>query len=52
VADFKPTPKLRWEKRADGLLYLQAWWAPDVPAYMVDPTEGEWRDVPVESASG
>ena len=45
----KPTTKMRWITR-EGAQYriLQQWWAPDVPSYMVDPTEGEWRDVPVQ----
>jgi hypothetical protein len=47
--DWKPTARLRWEERrqGDAIPYrvLQVWWAPDVPAYMVDPVVGEWRDV-------
>jgi hypothetical protein len=57
TGDWKPTGQLRWLRRRisdDNSVmiiepYLQAWYAPDVPAYMIG-NEGEWRDVPyVES---
>jgi len=54
--DLVPTAKLRFVSRAvppdtDGgtasiARILQQWWAPDVPAYMVDDAQGEWRDIP------
>lgn len=50
---FSPTARLRWLKRplsrrgAASEAILQQWYAPDVPAYMVDPMMGEWRDVTV-----
>jgi hypothetical protein len=61
VKEFAPTPRLRFIIKAVGDLtltqkygytqtarVLQQWWAPDVPMYMADPTEGEWRDVALE----
>lgn len=60
--ELKPTARLRFIERempkqlvgpnvisAYMASILQQWWAPDVPAYMVDPSQGEWRDVPLES---
>lgn len=60
MPDLQPTAKLRWVNRVvqqdpkTGSIMvrqygLQQWWAPDVPSYMVDATQGEWRDVPTES---
>jgi hypothetical protein len=55
-----PTARLRFVRRygnetdptiiptATPRYILQQWFAADVPGYMIDPTEGEWRDVPVE----
>jgi hypothetical protein len=46
-----PTAKLRFLDRASGAtmreVVLQQWWAPDVPSYMRDESQGEWRDVQV-----
>lgn len=65
--DLKPTAHLRWVRREVAAQQvhanpdvwsghvtniLQQWWAPDVPAYMVDPSQGEWRDVAVGSEGG
>jgi hypothetical protein len=58
--NFKPTARLRFVLRkpvsenscdlnAMPVRILQQWFAPNVPAYMVDPTQGEWRDIPLES---
>lgn len=56
--EYQPTAKLRWVNgflpNGDGLSQrevrvLQQWWAPNVPTYMVDPSQGEWRDVEVAS---
>lgn len=58
MSEWKPTARLRFVARAvptrEGtamlsVRILQQWFAPDVPAYMVDPTQGEWRDVALES---
>ena len=57
TGDWKPTGQLRWLRRRisdDNSVmiiepYLQAWYAPDVPAYMIG-NEGEWRVVPTEFA--
>ena len=55
--DWRPTARLRWVRRAPqyddprGAMILQQWHAPDVPGYMRG-SEGEWRDVPVESEDG
>lgn len=61
MPDLQPTAKLRWVERLGVPILndddthtqcvihiLQQWWAPDVPSYMVDTTQGEWRDVPTE----
>lgn len=58
--DYQPTARLRWVKRTvpvhgaaanigQFVQYLQQWWAPDVPGYMRDQKQGEWRDVPTET---
>lgn len=57
--DWKPTAKLRWTERTrasgseEGTAFkdqvLQQWHAPDVPAYLQNDREGEWRDVEVAS---
>ena len=64
--DYKPTARLRWVPRevpkqqvsvnpevwaTHKVNILQQWWAPDVPAYMVDPKQGEWRDVATEEVT-
>lgn len=41
---YVPTPKLRFVRREKKMI-LQQWFAANVPAYMADPNEGEWRDV-------
>ena len=54
--EMAPTPRLRFVERAVSLdaescrtvKILQQWWAPNVPSYMVDPSQGAWRDVPLE----
>ena len=56
-AAWKPTSRLRWVRmRVPGIeatqLLLQQWFAPDVPSYMIVPTEGEWRDVSTEDEHG
>ena len=53
--EMAPTARLRFvERRApsdhtDGppRRILQQWWAPSVPSYMVDPSQGQWVDVPM-----
>lgn len=57
--DLAPTARLRWvyrdgrgdasdpESPVRSVPVLQQWWAEDLPGYMRDPTQGEWRDVPV-----
>jgi len=53
MADLRPTPRLRWKRIDDRTgppqLYLQQWWAEDMPSYMRDQAKGEWRDVPTET---
>jgi hypothetical protein len=52
---FAPTTRLRFVERAMSLdaencrtvRILQQWWAPDVPKYMIDASQGEWRDIPI-----
>jgi hypothetical protein len=61
--EWKPTATLRFVEREvkrekiqnapeiwsmSTVRILQQWFAPDVPAYMVDPTQGEWRDIVIE----
>jgi len=56
--DWVQTAKLRFVHRviesqpaklsAVTKLILQQWFAADVPGYMKNHAEGEWRDVPVE----
>jgi hypothetical protein len=52
--DWKPTGRLRFVSRLENphsevpRKILQQWYALDVPAYMLG-TEGEWRDVALES---
>ena len=51
-----PTAHLRFVERIGSLAddncrtlkILQQFWAPDVPKYMVDSSQGEWRDIPME----
>lgn len=51
--ELSPTARLRFIERAVSLdaencrtlKILQQFWAPDVPKYMVDSSQGEWRDV-------
>lgn len=51
--NFVPTPKLRWRRGTDNQLYLEQFWAQDLPTYMRDLAKGEWRLVDtVESESG
>ena len=57
--EMAPTAKLRFVERrppsdpVDGPAggpprrILQQWWAPSVPSYMVDPSQGQWVDVPL-----
>ena len=53
--EMAPTAKLRFVERAVSLdaencrtvRILQQWWAPSVPSYMVDPSQGQWVDVPM-----
>lgn len=44
-SNFVPTTRLRWYRDVDGQLYLQQWWAEDMPGYMRDQAKGEWRTV-------
>jgi hypothetical protein len=53
---WKPTARLRFVERAAATVkgkptftakILQQFWAPNMPAYMADPSVGEWRDVEV-----
>lgn len=56
--EWVPTPYLRFVDRPAAPIgsmkvrerVLQQWIAPDVPKYMVDPKQGEWRDVPLVEA--
>jgi hypothetical protein len=55
--ELAPTSRLRFVTRTIAaetvfkgehtVLILQQWWGPNVPSYMVDPSVGEWRDVPL-----
>jgi hypothetical protein len=53
MSAYAPTAKLRFVERAVSLdaensataRVLQQWFAPDVPKYMIDASQGEWRDV-------
>ena len=54
--EMAPTARLRFVERAMPLdaenrlrtvRILQQWWAPSVPSYMVDPSQGQWVDVPM-----
>jgi len=45
-------PKRKIYSEGPTVFALQQWWAPNVPAYMIDPTQGEWRDVAVEQENG
>jgi len=53
--ELSPTARLRFVERAVSLdaencrtlKILQQFWAPDVPKYMVDSSQGEWRDIPM-----
>jgi hypothetical protein len=58
--DWQPTTRLRFVNYTSPLnaspvsgarKILQQWWAPNMPAYMQDPTVGEWRDVPLMEES-
>jgi|HubBroStandDraft_3_1064219.scaffolds.fasta_scaffold288308_3 hypothetical protein len=44
---YVPTARLRWLIRPGSPSVLQQWYAPEVPAYMLDPKQGEWRDVEI-----
>jgi hypothetical protein len=54
---YVPTARLRFvEREVPGvsggappctLRILQQWWGQDLPSYMADIAEGEWRDVPL-----
>lgn len=46
--NWKPTGELRWfVAETEKHMKLQQFFAPEMPAYMRNKADGEWRDVPV-----
>jgi hypothetical protein len=48
--DWRPTARLRFVRREeadDYSLILQQYWAPELPPYLQNERDGEWRDVEV-----
>lgn len=60
-SDLVATAKLRWlecdgipmigddgESIVPRIHVLEQWWAPDVPSYLQNDRDGEWRRIPAE----